>query len=66
MKTKLNVEGMSCEHCVRHVTKALEAVAGVKSVKVSLGNKSAEIEHDDTVAIDSLKAAIVEEGYEVA
>jgi copper ion binding protein len=66
MKTKLKIEGMSCEHCVKHITNALKGIAGVQSVQVSLKEKSAEIEHGDEVSLDVLKAAVTEEGYEVA
>ena len=30
MKTELMIGGMSCEHCVRSVTQAIEKVDGVK------------------------------------
>jgi copper ion binding protein len=64
MKTKLAIEGMSCEHCVKHVKEALEGVEGVKSAKVNLKAKSAEVDHKDTINLDSLKAAVKEAGYE--
>jgi copper ion binding protein len=64
MKTTLNIEGMSCEHCVHHVTKALKGVAGVSSAKVDLEKKSAEVEHDVSVTPGALKAAVEEAGYE--
>ena len=35
-KTHLKIEGMTCQHCVSHVTEALEGVAGVASAKVNL------------------------------
>jgi copper ion binding protein len=66
MKTTLNIEGMSCEHCVKHVTAALKAINGVKSAKVSLKDKKAVVDHKDSVTLDSMKAAVVEAGYEVA
>jgi copper ion binding protein len=65
MKTELKVEGMTCEHCVKHVKEALEGVAGVKSAKVNLKKKSASVDHGDGVSLDSLKAAVTEAGYEV-
>ena len=65
MKTILQIEGMSCAHCVQHVKEALEAVAGVKSAEVNLQNKSAEVEHEDKVSLAALKAAVEEAGYEV-
>jgi copper chaperone CopZ len=64
MKTILRVEGMSCDHCVQYVKKALESVAGVKSAEVSLGEKSAAVEHGDGVSLAALKTAVAEEGYE--
>ncbi|MDR0451710.1 MAG: cation transporter [Treponema sp.] len=66
MKTTLKIDGMSCEHCVRHVTEALKGVAGVTSARVDLEKQSAEVEHGDSVSPDALKAAVEEAGYEVA
>jgi copper ion binding protein len=63
MKTTLKIEGMSCEHCVKHVENALKGVAGVRSVKVSLKGKNAEVDHGDEVSLQALKAAVEEEGY---
>ena len=64
MKTTLKIEGMSCEHCVKHVKNALEGLGGVKSAEVSLKDNSAVVEHED-LGLDVLKAAVVEAGYEV-
>ncbi len=66
MEKKLNVEGMMCEHCVAHVTKALEGVPGVSSVKVSLKGKDAVVEADPTVTDDALVAAVKDAGYEAS
>jgi copper ion binding protein len=66
MKTTLKIEGMSCEHCVKHVTEALQGIAGVSSVSVSLADKSALVEHGDSVGPDAMKAAVEEAGYELA
>ena len=63
MKTVLQIEGMSCDHCVQHVKKALEAVTGVKAADVSLKDKSAAVEHGDGVSLAALKAAVTEAGY---
>ncbi|MDR1352395.1 MAG: cation transporter [Treponema sp.] len=66
MKTTLKIDGMSCEHCVHHVTEALKGVVGVSSARVDLKSKSAEVEHGDSVSLDALRAAVEEAGYEVA
>jgi copper ion binding protein len=65
MKTTLKIEGMSCEHCVKHLTGALEGIAGVSSASVSLQNKNAVVEHGDAVTLNVMKAAVEEAGYEV-
>jgi copper chaperone len=64
MKHTLSITGMSCDHCVRAVTEALESVAGVESVAVDLdlGRASVEGQAD----IDALIAAVVAEGYGAA
>jgi copper ion binding protein len=66
MKTVLRVSGMSCEHCVEHVRKALAEIAGVERVEVSLSGQTASVEHGGGVALEALKAAVVEAGYETA
>ncbi len=41
MEKKLNVEGMSCQHCVGRVKKTIEAADGVSDVTVDLEAKEA-------------------------
>ena len=66
MEKKLNVEGMSCQHCVAHVTQALEAVEGVSRVEVSLEDASAIVEFDGVVSDEALIAAVKNAGYEAS
>ena len=61
----LNVEGMSCMHCVKKVETALKDVKGVKSVNVSLENKTAEVTLKEDVDLSVLKKAVEDAGYEV-
>lgn len=65
MVKKILVEGMSCMHCVKHVTDALNEVNGVSNVNVSLDTKTATIEANDSVKNQDIKAAIEDVGYEV-
>jgi copper ion binding protein len=65
MKTTLKIEGMSCEHCVKHVTEALKALPGVKSAKVKLREKSAVVDHEEGLTLERMKSAVTEAGYEV-
>jgi copper chaperone len=59
---QLNIEGMTCDHCVHAVTTALKDVPGVKDAKVSLADKSALIEGEG-VEVEKALAAVAEEGY---
>ncbi len=61
----LDVEGMMCGKCQAHVQKALEGVAGVSSVEVSLENKQATVTMDSDIADEKLSEAVTEAGYEV-
>ncbi len=65
MKKSLKVEGMMCQHCVAHVTKALQEVAGVSLVEVNLKKKTAFVELTEEVADERLISAITRAGYEV-
>ena len=47
---KLKVEGMTCNHCVMAVTKALKKVPGVEKVEVSLEKGEALVEGTPTTS----------------
>lgn len=59
----LNVEGMMCNHCKKHVEDALKSVGGVTKVEVSLEKKNATIECNDYVDVETLIEAVNKEGY---
>ncbi|HQD50259.1 MAG TPA: heavy metal translocating P-type ATPase [Defluviitaleaceae bacterium] len=66
MKKKLYIEGMSCQHCVNHVQKALSQISGIDAVNVDLENKYAIVDMKEEVSDDLLKQAVVDEaGYEL-
>lgn len=60
---KMNVEGMTCGHCVRHVTEALEELDGVTKVEVSLEDKHATFEVGDDFSLEFARGAVEEAGY---
>jgi copper chaperone len=65
-KITLKVDGMSCEHCVKAVNNALAGISGVKDIAVSLKDGKVSFSHDPANApLETIKAAIIEEGYEV-
>jgi len=61
MITRVRVEGMTCQHCVRAVFTALAAVEGISRADVGIG--AAEVEHDGSVTVDQLRDAIAVAGY---
>lgn len=65
MKKTLKIEGMMCQHCVAHVTKALQAIDGVVNVDVNLKKKTATVEMGLEIADQTFISAISEAGYEV-
>lgn len=65
MKKVMTIEGMMCGHCTGRVQKALEAVAGVNVVTMSLEEKTATVEMTEEVSDEALTAAVAEAGYEV-
>ncbi len=61
----IKIAGMSCEHCVKRVTKALEGLPGVKNVKVSLEKGEATFEAPPELTLEEIAKAISEAGYQV-
>jgi len=61
----IKIKGMSCQHCVMAVTKALSAIDGIKDVKVDL--KSGQASYDETKPVDVkvIADAVKKAGYEV-
>ena len=63
-KTHLKIEGMTCQHCVSHVTEALEGVPGVAAAKVNLKKGEAVVKSEAT-SLEALSAAVAAAGYKV-
>jgi len=63
----LQVNGMSCEHCVKAVKNALGAISGVADIAVSLKEGTVSFKYDPALAsIEAIREAIVDEGFETA
>ncbi|MFW9079460.1 heavy-metal-associated domain-containing protein [Pseudomonas sp. P2757] len=56
-----NVEGMSCGHCVKAVTQAVQSLDPAASVRVDLAAKEVGVE--SALSAEQVIAAISEEGY---
>ena len=59
----IGVEGMSCDGCVRSLTRALLATEGVTSAEVSLEEKAARVE--GSAKREALEAAVRGAGFGV-
>ncbi len=64
MKKIIKIDGMGCQHCVNRITEALSAIDGVDVLEVSLEDKSATVDVEESVADEVLMDAIDEEGFE--
>ncbi len=61
----LEVAGMSCMMCVKHVTRALQEVPGVSRADVTLSPPRAVVRYDPSMAgPDAMIAAIRKAGYD--
>jgi copper ion binding protein len=60
---RIQIEGMTCNHCKMRVEKALSNVQGVQSVKVDLQEGVALVKLNGDVANDSLTQAVTAAGY---
>ena len=65
MATALKVKGMSCQHCVISVTKALGQLEGIKNVEVDLAKGEVRFDNTKEVASNRIAKAIEDAGYEV-
>ena len=65
MRKELSVEGMMCQNCVKHVTKALEGIEGASQVEVNLEAKTARVTVPEQITDAILTNAVTEAGYEV-
>lgn len=62
---QLNIEGMTCASCVRHVEKALQSVTGVSRAVVNLATEKADVVTTGKPAIADLVKAVDKAGYKV-
>ncbi|MFW2176885.1 MULTISPECIES: heavy-metal-associated domain-containing protein [unclassified Moraxella] len=66
MQTIINIDGMTCGGCVKSVQTALSQLDGVQNVSVSLEQKNATIDYDDSkIDMDKLTQAIEDAGFDV-
>ncbi|GAB3361494.1 MULTISPECIES: heavy-metal-associated domain-containing protein [Giesbergeria] len=64
MQYQFEVHGMTCGHCERAVTEALQTVDPQASVRIDRAQNLVEVESEQPR--EALAAAITEEGYRIA
>jgi copper chaperone len=63
-ETKIAIEGMSCQHCVMAVKKALGGVPGILESNIQVG--SAVVKYEESkVNKEDIEATIEKAGYKV-
>ena len=65
MKT-IKINGMSCQHCVMAVTRALSAIDGIENVQVNLETQTASYDETRPVDMALIKDVVKKTGYDVA
>lgn len=64
-EVELQIDGMSCQHCVMRVKKALDSLKGVISSDVAVG--LAKVSFDEgVVQKEAIEKAITDAGYEIS
>lgn len=63
--TTYTVKGMTCGHCVNHVTEAVSQIPGVVSVDITLETGAVTVNSDVVIDKSAVEAAVVEAGYEL-
>ena len=65
MASVLKVKGMSCQHCVMSVTKALNQLDGIKNVQVDLAKGEVRFDNTKEIASNRIEKVITDAGYEI-
>jgi len=65
-KVTLNVQGMSCGHCVKSIEGSVGELKGVSNVKVHLENGTVDVEYNaNELTLEAIKETIDDQGYDV-
>lgn len=65
MTRTITIMGMSCNHCVMAVTRALSEIEGISNVRVNLINGEVTFDEEKPANMERLKERIAQAGYEV-
>jgi copper chaperone len=60
----LKIDGMSCQHCVMSVKKAIDEIEGVSTSDVAVGTATVDYDESKTSS-DTISSAVINAGYKV-
>ncbi len=61
----IKIQGMSCQHCVMSVSKALNSIPGLRNVQVNLATGEATFENTQNISQEKIRQAVEDAGYRV-
>lgn len=65
MKQTVQLENLSCQNCVKHVTKHFLSMEGVSDVAVDLEKQTAEVIADRSLSVEDYQVALSKTIYKV-
>ena len=65
MKQTVQLENLSCQNCVKHVTQHFLSMEGVSDVEVDLEKQAAEIITERPLTVEDYQAALSKTIYKV-
>lgn len=65
MNKVIKVEGMTCNHCIKRITNAINEIHGAKCLNIYLENKTVVVEVLNDEVLNQIEDIIIDLGYEV-
>jgi copper chaperone len=63
-EAKIQIDGMSCQHCVMRVNHSIEGLSGIQNLDVTVGQASLTFD-ESRLKKQDIEAAIVKAGYKI-
>ncbi len=60
------VPDVSCQHCVRAITEALQKIVGIQEIDVDLAQRIVRVVSDEQVPEEAIRNGIEAAGYTIA
>lgn len=61
LDTRINIDGMTCQSCVRNITENISTKSGVINISVSLEDKCATVQYDNSLTSPTKIAEMIED-----